>query len=155
MSIPIKAKEKKKRLPLEPLAPQESVRNVPCWITLLKIYIWQYLSCVFWGPALLLLSLKGVQLCTSLHTSKHSIADTNARVWRSQGRKPTWIYESVLLLSAHRFGMIHEATARSNDAWDGARKKNKIHRIFNSNHFANLTGTISEEQHVERWICNF
>lgn len=37
------------RLPLEPLAPQEPVRSAPSWITLLKIYICQYLSCVFLG----------------------------------------------------------------------------------------------------------
>lgn len=30
----------------------------------------------------------------------------------------------------------------------------KIHRIFNSNHFANPTGAISEAQHVQRRICN-
>lgn len=34
------------------------------------------------------------------------------------------------------------------------KKKNKIHRIFDSNHFAIPTGAISEEQHIQRRICN-
>lgn len=156
MSIPIKTKEKregKKRLPPEPLAPQEPARSVPCWISLLKIYICQYLSCVFWGTcAPSTVSQRG----STLHqpTRANTPSQAQMHVWRSQGRKPTWIHELVLPL-APGFGAIHQTTARSNDAQGGVAKRIKCTVSLNQNKFANPTGAISEEQHVQRWICNF